>query len=450
MPPRVDLHLALPATTRRFLRTARGARVRLIVCALHRWLARRGLTLADLTPAHVAEFVAAPLQTTLQLRTATSYRNQVLRYLDWLYPRQDIRFDPERLRAHPQRLPQAAWDYLRSLSPTSHPRTLATARGILRRFHGWLDAHGLDPQHLTRTELTAWAQELHALGYAACSRQRLLLVTRAYLQWRDEHWPLDPPPQALIRAGDLPRLPRYLPRPLTPAADLELRRRLTAAPQPWHHALLLMRRTGLRSGELRALEFDCVRHDARYPVLKVPLGKLLTERLVPLDPEGLALVAQLQALDPRPRPWLVPGRDGRQARYSELHRALACISADLPDPKPITSHRLRHTYATELLAAGMSLVGLMGLLGHRDYHMTLRYAAVTPELVGKEYAQAFDHLATRYHLPPPLLPEAESSPAEMLDHLGRWLRKHAPTHPALRPLLKRLARLSVEFERLPP
>ena len=102
-----------------------------------------------------------------------------------------------------------------------------------------------------------------------------------------------------------------------------------------------------------------------------------------------------------------------------------------------------------MLSAGMSLVGVMRLLGHRDYHMTLRYTAITPELVGKEYAQALDQLAAKYRLPPALPPEPDDSPVELLDHLGRWLRKHAPAHHALVPLLKRLDRLRVEFERLP-
>jgi site-specific recombinase XerD len=450
MPPRVDLHLALPTTTRRFLRTARGRRTRLAVCALHRWLARRDLALADLTPAHLDDFAACPLGTKLGPHTAGAYRNDVLRYLVWLHERSLISFDPERVRRHPKRLPPLAREFLGTLIPTHHPRSREVYTVTLRRFHAWLDEHARTLQQVTRADVAAWSQQLHTAHLHPAYRQRLLIDLRVYLRWLDERQPLATAPDDLIRPRDLPKLPQYLPRPLTPAADQELQRRLVASPAPWHQALLLMRRTGLRSGELRALEYDCVRHDARYPLLKVPLGKLLTERLVPLDPQGAALIDRLQALAPRPRPWLVPGVNGRQTRYRELWAALAAVASGLPDPAPLTTHRLRHTYATEMLAAGMSLVGLMRLLGHRDYHMTLRYAAVTPELVGKEYAQAFDQLAARYDLPPPPLPEGETSPAEMLDHLGRWLRKHAPAHRALLPLLKRLARLRVEFEHLSP
>jgi site-specific recombinase XerD len=40
--------------------------------------------------------------------------------------------------------------------------------------------------------------------------------------------------------------------------------------------------------------------------------------------------------------------------------------------------RLRHTFASSLMNGGMSLLGIMKLLGHRDQRMTLRYTAIAP------------------------------------------------------------------------
>src|SRR5207237_4466404 len=97
-----------------------------------------------------------------------------------------------------------------------------------------------------------------------------------------------------------------LPRPLTAAADRELQRRLAAADEPGAWALLLMRRTGLRIGELRSLEYHCIRADEQHPLLKVPLGKLNSERLVPLAPDTVELIRRLQSVGARPRAWLVP------------------------------------------------------------------------------------------------------------------------------------------------
>ena len=134
--------------------------------------------------------------------------------------------------------------------------------------------------------------------------------------------------------------------------------------------------------------------------------------------------------------------------YYRLQQALRAHSHDLPDPVRITSHRLRHTYATEMLSAGMSLLGVMRLLGHRDYRMTLRYTAITPETVGDEYNKALVQLATKYRLPTPPTSERSPDPDELLEHLSRWLRKHAPSRQPPRALLKRIERLQHEVRSL--
>jgi|GEM_PF-3877170 len=40
---------------------------------------------------------------------------------------------------------------------------------------------------------------------------------------------------------------------------------------------------------------------------------------------------------------------------------------------------MRHTYATTMLRAGVSLPALMKLLGHRTANMTLRYVEITQQ-----------------------------------------------------------------------
>jgi len=114
-----------------------------------------------------------------------------------------------------------------------------------------------------------------------------------------------------------------------------------------------MRRTGLRIGELRGLEYQCLRANGSQPLLKVPLGKMNNERLVPIATDSVDLIRRLQATAPRLRPWLVPGPRGYPIPLPIplpwLTAMLEEHSRDLPDPVRITSHRLRHTYATEML-----------------------------------------------------------------------------------------------------
>ena len=58
------------------------------------------------------------------------------------------------------------------------------------------------------------------------------------------------------------------------------------------------------------------------------------------------------------------------------------------DHKGYTVHSLRHTYASELLNAGMRLEVLQQLLGHQDIEMTRRYARLTDRTREEEYFRA--------------------------------------------------------------
>src|SRR5262245_39811022 len=376
----------LPPPARRFLRTPEGCRARRLVHAFHHWLDQQQLTLAELTPEHFEEVLERFRNPRFPTSTRAKHFQLACSYVQWLHDRALVTFDPGPLRrAHP--LPSMAREFIASLTPTHRPGTCMQYAYALRTFHRWLDLRGLDSQHLTRQDLAPWFLELHANGLYPFTRYQILIRVRVYLCWLSEHRRMPTAPDELVRQSDFPKLPRYLPRPMTVEADRELQRRLHNSKKPGAWGLLLMRRTGLRIGELRGLEYHCVRYDGHRPLLKVPLGKLNTERLVPLDVDSVELIRRLQSIEPRSRPWLLPGaRPGSPPTMRNwLERILKAHSNGLPDPARITSHRLRHTYATEMLSAGMSLLGVMRLLGHRDYRMTLRYTAITPETVGNEY-----------------------------------------------------------------
>jgi integrase/recombinase XerC len=51
-------------------------------------------------------------------------------------------------------------------------------------------------------------------------------------------------------------------------------------------------------------------------------------------------------------------------------------------------HRFRHTFASDMVRAGMSLPALMRLMGHTDIETTLRYVQVSPQDVYLQYARA--------------------------------------------------------------
>ena len=59
----------------------------------------------------------------------------------------------------------------------------------------------------------------------------------------------------------------------------------------------------------------------------------------------------------------------------------------------VRPHRLRHTYGTELAAAGIDLLVLRDLMGHASPETTAGYVHLSPEHLAAEYAAARATLA---------------------------------------------------------
>ena len=128
-------------------------------------------------------------------------------------------------------------------------------------------------------------------------------------------WP-EAPARRLVFPRDAPKLPYPLPRYLPPDAERALLRALEDSPNRLRaDALPLMRATGMRIGELVDLELDCVHEVPRSGAwLKIPLGKLLTERMVPIDEETTGLVDQIVTHRSAGRPLRHP-RTGKMADF---------------------------------------------------------------------------------------------------------------------------------------
>jgi site-specific recombinase XerD len=211
-------------------------------------------------------------------------------------------------------------------------------------------------------------------------------------------WP-EAPARRLIFPRDAPKLPHPLPRYLPPDSERALLAALEASPNRLYaDALLLLRATGMRIGELVDLELDCVHEvPGSGAWLKIPLGKLLTERMVPIDEETTGLIDRITEHRSPGRPLRHP-RTGKLADFlltrqgrrisaytlrDELRRAAAEAGLD-----GVVPHQLRHTYATALVNAGCSLQALMALLGHVSAEMSLRYGRLFDATVRDEYQRA--------------------------------------------------------------
>lgn len=229
--------------------------------------------------------------------------------------------------------------------------------------------------------------------------RRVLAVTNLLTDITAWGWPEAPARQIAFR-DDVPRLPRPLPRYLPHDVDRRLQDALRGHPDNVlaADALLLQRACGLRIGELLDLELDCVHEvPGNGAWLKVPLGKLDTERMIPLDPETVTLIDEVTGIRShgralphpryhRPAQFLFTHHGRRLAQNAvrnELDRAAATAGLG-----HLTSHQLRHTWATTLVNAGVSLQALMALLGHVSAEMSLRYGHLFDTTVRSEYDRA--------------------------------------------------------------
>src|SRR6267143_73538 len=260
-------------------------------------------------------------------------------------------------------------------------------RGTARNFLSYLGADHPEVLRLDQLRrephILGWMSRLHSQtpALATESYTNLLIGLRGICN--ELAWSAQLCERAhLMRREDLPRPPHRLPRPLTAEQDELLQKEFLRRNDLGGHAFLLTRHTGMRIGECADLSSDCLRSTGPNQwAVHVPLGKLKTERMVPIDPFVCELVQRLRffrSLGPLPadgRLFARPGAKDTLLRHFRDYLHQVCHSLGLSTR--IVPHQFRHTYATEMLRAGMSLTAVMKLLGHFSPKMTMQYLDVT-------------------------------------------------------------------------
>ncbi len=311
---------------------------------------------------------------------------------------------------------------------------------------------------INRNTLDAYLAYLHHKPLKPYSRVSTFLVVRKYLAWEVDRGTIARSALAHFDRARLPKVPDYLPRPLSHETDRLLIDRLRQSCDPYARVFLLLRLTGLRISELINLAHDCVVTVAcNERFLKVPLGKMNNERVVPLSAEAYDIVMKLKAARGIP----CAHRDTRRligikGPVPRVYRRLAIpfkkYTADIVDQnKPITFHRLRHTYATSLLSGGVSIVSIMKLLGHRRIEMSLRYAQITPTHLRNEYLKALATLESRY-MPKNDAPAPRTmylAPTDVIGQLAVFIKKESGLNAASQKILaRRFARLAYDIHHI--
>jgi integrase/recombinase XerD len=264
--------------------------------------------------------------------------------------------------------------------------TLAAYGRDLQGFADWLGRRAGHFATAGQGEITAWLVAAEAEGLSQATRARRLSAVRQLYRFAfDEGWRADNPAIRLKGPGKSRRLPGTL-------SVREVEALITAARTGGRDRLRntclmeVLYATGMRVTELVSLPVSAARGDPQMILVRGKGGK---ERMVPLSPPArVALrewLAHRDATDEAahreghpPSKFLFPTRskDGHltRHRFFGLIKDLAVAGGVSPDK--VAPHRLRHAFATHLLANGADLRAIQTLLGHADVATTEIYTHV--------------------------------------------------------------------------
>ena len=259
----------------------------------------------------------------------------------------------------------------------------------LKDFAAWLQRKGSGFERADRDRIEAYLIHCDAQGLAKATRARRLSAIRQLYRFAfDEGWRGDNPAIQIKGPGRERRLPGTLDVPQVDrllAAARETGR--SPADRLRNTCLMeLLYATGMRVSELVALPVGAARGD---PAMLLIRGKGGKERMVPLSPPARkALRGWLAARDAEEveriakgqaaSRFLFPsrGKSGHltRHRFYLLIKELAVAGGVSPDK--VTPHKLRHAFATHLLANGADLRVIQTLLFFNDAATTEIYTHV--------------------------------------------------------------------------
>ncbi len=195
----------------------------------------------------------------------------------------------------PPRLATTLTGYIAQVRLSLRPSTMVRVEGVLREFACWLAANIAEVAcvaDLRRAHIEGY--KLHLVGRSSARGGTLTKTSLAehlgglrtcferLAEWDGD----DVPAAVLVFDGDLPLRDAPLPRFLDDGAFTKLLQATRADPDPFVRlAVEFLARTGLRKGEFLDLTVDSVVQIGSAYWLHVPLGKLHSDRYIPLHPQ---------------------------------------------------------------------------------------------------------------------------------------------------------------------
>ncbi len=151
-----------------------------------------------------------------------------------------------------------------------------------------------------------------------------------------------------------------------------------------HDLLIVLLDTGCRHNEVARLQWSKI--DLGAKTIDVWRKKTEMESVMPMT-ERLYAVLKRRAEAKRHDKWVFTNRFAtghRRDDTSYLNKLLNDAGVDY------TVHEMRHTYASRLLKAGMTLVQIKEQLGHANIQSTIRYAHLEKNDTGAKAADVLN------------------------------------------------------------
>ena len=270
------------------------------------------------------------------------------------------------------------------------PSTIRTYVHALRscvRYHKRRRIDQLDADALRHYQAQLFAEQKLAVGTVGLHVAALRFFFIRILKRRELKEDLPTPKRA-----------RRLPTVLRPD---EVQRLIAGAKNLYHRTLLLtLYGTGLRRSELLQLKVADI--DSQRMVLRVERGKGGHGREVPLTPTLLTALREYYRWM-RPQIYLFPGQErgwrvDRPLTSKVVWDAVRFAAKAAGIDRRVSSHTLRHSYATHMLEAGADLRTIQVILGHADLSHTTVYLHLS-----LRHLQAAPNPLEQLHVPAPVV-----------------------------------------------
>ena len=261
--------------------------------------------------------------------------------------------------------------------------SLAAYRRDLLACHDGFGGDGSALARCTPEDLRQMLSRWRDAGLAPRSVARRLSALRQMMGWLVEEGIRTDNPCRWI---DNPKQPQPLPKSLS---EPEVTSLITAArnlPRAGDAGrmtamLELLYATGLRVSELVSLPVDQFRRDLETIIVTGKGGK---ERLVALGAPARTAIAEWMAVRDSvaahvASPFLFPHGESHMTRQQFAAALKRLAPAAGIDPRRVSPHVVRHSFATHMLNRGADLRGLQTLLGHADISTTQIYTKTRPD-----------------------------------------------------------------------